>query len=135
MKNKLYLLIAIVFLLPAITEARTVTVTGKVVQKRDEPTPTVEAEIFTIELGGAVIKKVRNSSSLGFIIESSGKIPIYQNKGENAKGVKLGPGRYRVYPYLEPGKISDKVTLDLETQETGEWVTKGGRQNILKYKK
>lgn len=59
---------------------------------------------------------------------------LYQNSGENAIGIRIGPGLYWVYPFLQKGHRSDKVTLKLEIQETGEWVTEGGRHHIQKYR-
>lgn len=120
---------------PSDSLAEKITAKGKVSYKLGEKLPTVQAKVFQIDLGGAIIKKVRNSSELGFVIEGEGGVVLYQNKGGNAKGIRLGPGRYRVYPYLDPDHKSDTITLELEPQETGEWITQGGRQNINKYRK
>lgn len=113
--------------------ARTITLEGRMISGKGNQLPRIEAEFITISLGGAIIKKVRNTSSLGFVIEAPGGITLYQNHGEDARGLRLGPGDYRVFPYLEKGKRSDRVRLELELQETGEWVTEGGRHHIIKF--
>lgn len=113
--------------------AATIHVKGRITRGEGKTPDKLAAEEFIVPLGGASIKKARNSSKAGFFIEGEGGVLLYKNTGESAVGIRLGPGRYRVYPYLQEGHREDTVRLELEPQETGEWVTKGGRQNIQKF--
>jgi len=122
------------FLFASSLQADTMTVSGRQIRNLGTAPPRIEAKVFQITLGGAVIKKVTNSSSLGFVIEAEGGVLLYKNSGESALGIRIGPGLYRVYPFLQKGHRSDRVTLKLEKQDTGEWVTEGGRHHIQRYK-
>jgi len=115
-------------------QAATMTVSGRHIRSGGNAPPRIEAKVFQITLGGAVIKKVRNSSNLGFVIEAEGGVILYKNSGESAIGIQIGPGLYRVFPFLQKGHHSDKVTIKLEKQSTGEWITEGGRQNLQRYR-
>lgn len=53
-------------------QADTITVSGRQIRSLGDAPPRIEAKGFQITLGGAVIKKVKNSSSLGFVIEAEG---------------------------------------------------------------
>ena len=128
------LFVTILFLLfTSSVDAATIHVRGKHIRGEGKTPNRLIADEFIIPVGGAAIKKVRNSSKAGFVIEGEGGVLLYKNTGESAVGIRLGPGRYCVYPYLQPGHREDTVRLELEPQKTGEWVTKGGRQNIQKF--
>jgi len=127
----LYLLF---FFFASSLQADTMTVSGRLIRSLGKAPPRIEARVFQITLGGAIIKKVTNSSSRGFIIEAEGGVLLYKNTGESAIGLWIGPGLYQVFPLLQKGHRSDRVTLKLKLQETGEWVTEGGRHHIQKFR-
>lgn len=129
MKRIFFIFLAAVFLISS-AEAATIMVRGHQIRGQGRKPNELISYSFVIPVGGAVIKRVRNSSNAGFYISGEGDIVLYRNAGENAVGVRLGPGSYNVYPYLQPGHQRDTVELYLAPQATGEWITKGGRQNI-----
>lgn len=131
--KKLFSFFVMFLLVCASADAATLYVRGTQTRGEGKRPNRLECDVFIIPLGGAAIKKARNTSRDGFWIEGEGGIVLYRNTGESAVGVRLGPGRYRVYPYLQEGHRTDTVKLELEPQETGEWVTKGGRHHIQKF--